>query len=81
MLTMRRISFHAGLDLMKSSYDVKPDPALRRDLASPGRRGCETRQLVHPDKMSTEEYRTQEAALERAAATCMRKQNEEGSTD
>lgn len=81
MLTMRRISFHAGLDLMKSSYDMKPDPALRRELlllhldAGDVKRAEE---LVHPDKMTTEEYRTQEAALERAATTCMRKQNEEG---
>lgn len=81
MLTMRRISFHAGLDLMKSSYDLKPDPALRRELlllhldAGDLKRAEE---LVHPDKMSTEEYRTQEAALERAATACMRKQNEEG---
>ena len=28
MLTMRRISFHAGLDLMKAAYEAKPDAAL-----------------------------------------------------
>lgn len=81
MLTMRRISFHAGLDLMKAAYEAKPDAALRRELlllhldAGDIRRAEE---LVHPDHMSTEEYRTPEAALERAAAICVRKQNEEG---
>ena len=81
MLTMRRISFHAGLDLMKAAYDSKPEPQLRTELlvlhldTGDIKRAEE---LVHPDRMSTEEYRTAEAALERAAASCMRKQNEEG---
>lgn len=81
MLTMRRISFHAGLDLMKSAYDARPNAELRRELlllhldAGDIKRAED---LVHPDRMSTEEYRTAEAALERAAVQCVRKQNEEG---
>lgn len=81
ILTMRRISFHAGLDLMKAAYDAKPESPLRTELlvlhldTGDIKRAEE---LVHPDRMSTEEYRTAEAALERAATSCLRKQNEEG---
>ncbi len=81
MLTLRRVSFYAGLDLMKSAYDQKPSPALRRDLVLLHTEAGDLERaesLLHPDHMALDEYMTEAASVERAFVTCMRKQNEEG---
>ncbi|MCE9599733.1 MAG: hypothetical protein K8S54_17370 [Spirochaetia bacterium] len=81
MLTLRRISFHAGLDLLKSSYDKKQTAALRRELTLLHMDAgdlSKAEMLLHPDHMTLEEYMTDPAALERAAVGCMVKQNEAG---
>lgn len=79
ILTLRRISFHAGLDLLKSSYDKKQTAALRRELTLLHLDAgdlAKAESILHPDHVTLEEYMTDAAALERAAVACVAKQNE-----
>lgn len=81
MLTLRRVSFYAGMDLMKAAYDQKPTASLRRELVLLHTEAGDIERaegILHPDHMALDEYMTESAGIERAFVTCIRKQNEEG---